>query len=86
MAHCPYAAVYFTTSNGESDSPGNPPIVPLIPDILLINVKVKFFLWEQSYEKDAQQCVFLQYESFAVRWFILAGSFVELGLSADVFY
>lgn len=72
MAHCPYAAVYFTTSSGESDSPGNPPIVPLMPEILFISAKVKFFLWEQSYEKDEQQYVFLQHDSFAVDWYILA--------------
>ncbi len=33
----PNAAVNFTTSMGVRDVPGVPPIVPLIPEILLIN-------------------------------------------------
>lgn len=43
MAHAPKAAVYFTTSKGLSDSPGFPPIVPLIPEMLLINAKLMIF-------------------------------------------
>jgi hypothetical protein len=41
--------VYFTTSNGVSDSPGFPPIVPLIPEMLLINAKLKI-LRMQNYK------------------------------------
>ena len=33
--------MYFTTSNGVRDSPGFPPMVPLIPEMLLINAKFK---------------------------------------------
>jgi hypothetical protein len=49
MAHAPKAAVYFTTSNGLSDSPGFPPIVPLIPEMLLINAKLNI-LRMQNYK------------------------------------
>ncbi|MFM1794295.1 MAG: hypothetical protein RL642_680, partial [Bacteroidota bacterium] len=41
--HCPNAAVYFTTSKGDNDSLGFPPIVPLIPDILLMSAKIGAF-------------------------------------------
>ena len=37
----PKAAVNFTTSIGERVSPGLPPMVPLIPEILLINATEK---------------------------------------------
>ncbi len=33
----PNAAVNFTTSMGVNDSPGCPPMVPLMPEMLLIN-------------------------------------------------
>jgi len=49
ITHSPKAAVYFTTSNGDSDSPGFPPIVPLIPEMLLINAKFKI-LRMQNYK------------------------------------
>jgi hypothetical protein len=49
IAHSPKAAVYFTTSNGVSDSPGFPPIVPRIPEMLLINAKLKI-LRMQNYK------------------------------------
>lgn len=41
-ANCPYAEVNFTTSMGDKDSPGFPPIVPLIPDMLLISATIQF--------------------------------------------
>jgi hypothetical protein len=44
----PKAAVNFTTSIGDSVSPGFPPIVPLIPDMLLINATMQN-LGEQKY-------------------------------------
>ena len=50
MMLLPKAEVYKTTSNGESDSPGFPPIVPLIPDMLLINATGEF-LGSQIYKK-----------------------------------
>lgn len=50
IAHWPKAAAYLTTSNGESDSPGFPPIVPLMPDILLINATYDV-LMVQNYKK-----------------------------------
>jgi hypothetical protein len=37
----PNEAVNFTTSIAVSELPGMPPIVPLIPDMLLINATVK---------------------------------------------
>jgi hypothetical protein len=46
----PKAAVYITTSNGERDSPGFPPIVPLIPEMLLISATGEF-LGCQIYKK-----------------------------------
>ena len=46
----PKAAVYITTSNGERDSPGFPPIVPLIPEMLLISATGEF-LGFQIYKK-----------------------------------
>jgi hypothetical protein len=49
IAHSPNAAVYFTTSNGVRDSPGFPPIVPLIPEMLLINAKFQI-LRMQNYK------------------------------------
>ena len=39
----PNAAVYFTMSNGDKVSPGFPPIVPRMPEILLINATGDFF-------------------------------------------
>jgi len=36
----PNAAVNFTMSMGDSVSPGLPPMVPRIPDMLLINATV----------------------------------------------
>jgi len=36
--------VNATMSGGVRFSPGNPPIVPRIPEIDFINVKVEFFL------------------------------------------
>ncbi len=44
IAHCQKAAVYFTTSKGDSDSPGFPPMVPLIPDILFMSDKLGAFV------------------------------------------
>ena len=39
----PNAAVYFTMSVGVNASPAFPPIVPLIPEIDLIRVKMNIF-------------------------------------------
>jgi hypothetical protein len=39
----PKEAVNFTISIAVSDSPGTPPIVPLIPDMLLISATVVFY-------------------------------------------
>ena len=39
----PYAAVKRTTSSGLKVSPGLPPIVPLIPEMLLINAIIHSF-------------------------------------------
>lgn len=36
----PNDAVYLTTSRGESVSPGLPPIVPRMPEMLLINATI----------------------------------------------
>jgi hypothetical protein len=41
----------MTTSSGESDSPGFPPIVPLIPEMLLINATGEFLAC-QNYKKN----------------------------------
>jgi hypothetical protein len=43
FAHSAYAAVNFTTSIGLSVSPLLPPIVPLIPEIDLINDTLRSF-------------------------------------------
>jgi hypothetical protein len=43
IAHCPNAAVYFTTSNGDKETPGFPPIVPLIPEMLFMSAKIGAF-------------------------------------------
>jgi hypothetical protein len=39
-AHAPYADVNFTISNGVKPSPAAPPIVPRMPEIDFINVKI----------------------------------------------
>jgi SAM-dependent methyltransferase len=39
----PKAEVNFTTSTGDKDSPGFPPIVPLMPEMLLINATCQCF-------------------------------------------
>jgi hypothetical protein len=41
----PNAAENFTISTGVRFSPGNPPMVPLIPDMLLINAKCITVYW-----------------------------------------
>lgn len=41
IIHSEYPAVNFTMSTGVNPSPGFPPMVPLIPEIDLINVTVK---------------------------------------------
>ena len=51
MMLLPKAEVYITTSKGERDSPGFPPIVPLIPEILLINATGEF-LGSRIYKKN----------------------------------
>jgi hypothetical protein len=38
--HVPYAEANLTVSRGVKLSPGLPPIVPLIPEIDFINVKI----------------------------------------------
>ena len=43
IAHCPKADAYRTISSGESDSPGFPPIVPLMPEMLLISANFNEF-------------------------------------------
>jgi membrane-associated phospholipid phosphatase len=71
MAHCPNAAVYFTTSNGESDSPGNPPIVPLMPDILFISAKVNFFCGNEVTKKMTSSvyfCTMIHLQSPGISW------------------
>jgi len=47
----PNAAVYFTMSNGESVVPGFPPIVPLIPEMLLINATGEIFRYAKLQKK-----------------------------------
>jgi hypothetical protein len=42
------AAVNFTISMGVKLFPGLPPIVPLIPDMLLISATLYFFLFDGS--------------------------------------
>jgi hypothetical protein len=45
----PNAAVYFTISMGVRPSPAAPPMVPLMPEMDLINVTVLYFFWVRKF-------------------------------------
>jgi hypothetical protein len=44
----PKAALNLTVSRGDKVSPGLPPMVPLMPEMLLINATFLFFLNAQT--------------------------------------
>jgi hypothetical protein len=56
MSQEPNADVNFTISKGDKVSPGLPPIVPLMPEMLLINATVPDLLRRKLKSKNPMPC------------------------------